>query len=113
PDWFRIRLEQGDRYQKIDTLVKQHGLATVCSEARCPNIYECWNSGTATFMLMGDTCTRACKFCNVKGGRPQVLDSNEPFKVADSVKKLGLSYVVLTSVNRDELEDEGSSHFAN
>lgn len=113
PDWFRVKLSQNAGFEKIDGLVQQHGLATVCKEARCPNIYECWNSGTATFMLMGDTCTRACKFCNVKTGNPKlVLDLGEPKKVAESVKTLGLSYVVLTSVNRDDLPDEGSQHFA-
>lgn len=113
PDWFRVRLQEGDRFKTIDSLVKTHQLATVCSEARCPNIYECWNAGTATFMLMGDTCTRACKFCHIKNGKPNSLDPDEPAKLADSVKKLNLSYVVLTSVNRDELDDEGSTHFAN
>ncbi len=112
PDWFRVRLQESERFKTIDGLVKQHGLATVCAEARCPNIYECWNAGTATFMLMGDTCTRACRFCNVKGGKPEALDPLEPRKIATSVEKLGLSYVVLTSVDRDELEDEGSKHFA-
>ncbi len=112
PDWFRVRLEEGDRYQKIEGLVKDHGLATVCREARCPNIYECWNAGTATFMLMGEICTRACRFCHVKTGLPTPLDAEEPQKIAQSVKTLGLSYIVLTSVNRDELDDEGSAHFA-
>lgn len=112
PDWFKVRLSEGERYKTIDGLVSQHGLATVCKEARCPNIYECWNSGTATFMLMGEICTRACKFCHVKGGKPLPLDPLEPQKIAESVVKLGLSYVVLTSVNRDELEDEGAQHFA-
>lgn len=113
PEWFKIRLQEGERYQKVHGLVQQHKLATVCQEARCPNIYECWNAGTATFMLMGDTCTRACKFCHVKSGNPKGwLDELEPQKIADSVATLGLSYVVLTSVNRDDLADEGSAHFA-
>jgi lipoic acid synthetase len=113
PEWFKVKLVENDRYRTIDGLVKKHNLSTVCSEARCPNIYECWGKGTATFMLMGDTCTRACKFCHVKTGNPKgVLDANEPQKVADSVKTLSLSYIVLTSVNRDELPDEGSQHFA-
>lgn len=113
PDWFKVRLQEGERYKTIDGLVQKHGLATVCKEARCPNIYECWNSGTATFMLMGDTCTRACKFCHVKTGNPKgVLDADEPQKIAQSVSTLGLSYVVLTSVNRDERDDEGAPHFA-
>lgn len=112
PEWFKIRLEETERYRTIEGLVKDHGLATVCREARCPNIYECWNSGTATFMLMGEVCTRACKFCHVKNGKPTSLDVLEPQKIAGSVKTLGLSYVVLTSVNRDDLSDEGSQHFA-
>lgn len=113
PEWFKIRLQEGERYQKITGLVKEHKLATVCQEARCPNIYECWNAGTATFMLMGDTCTRACKFCHVKSGNPKLwLDPQEPQKIASSVATLSLSYVVLTSVNRDDLPDEGAQHFA-
>lgn len=113
PDWFKVRIQESDRYKKIEGLVTQHGLATVCREARCPNIYECWNAGTATFMLMGEVCTRACKFCHVKNGNPrQILDSEEPQKIKESVRTLDLNYVVLTSVNRDDLEDEGSSHFA-
>lgn len=113
PEWFKVRLQEGERFQTIDGLVKKHKLATVCSEARCPNIYECWNKGTATFMLMGDTCTRACKFCHVKSGSPKGwLDVDEPKKIRESVSLLGLSYVVLTSVNRDDLPDEGSTHFA-
>lgn len=113
PEWFKIRLQEGERYQTITGLVKEHKLATVCQEARCPNIYECWNAGTATFMLMGDTCTRACKFCHVKSGNPKLwLDPQEPQKIASSVATLSLSYVVLTSVNRDDLPDEGAKHFA-
>lgn len=112
PNWFKIKIQETERYKTIEGLVKEHGLATVCREARCPNIYECWNSGTATFMLMGETCTRACKFCHVNTGLPKALDPLEPQKIAGSVKTLELNYVVLTSVNRDELDDEGSSHFA-
>jgi len=112
PDWFRVKLEESERYKTVERLQRENGLSTVCQEARCPNIYECWNSGTATFMLMGDTCTRACKFCHVKTGRPRALDLLEPLKIAGSVKTLGLSYVVLTSVNRDELADEGARHFS-
>ncbi len=113
PDWFKIKLNQGERFQTIDGLVEKHRLSTVCKEARCPNIYECWNSGTATFMLMGDTCTRACKFCHIKSGNPKKrLDNSEPTKISESVRTLGLSYVVLTSVNRDDLDDEGAQHFA-
>lgn len=113
PEWFKVRLQQGERYQRINSLVEKHQLNTVCKEANCPNIFECWNSGTATFMLMGDTCTRACKFCHVKSGNPkQWLDPLEPVKIAQSIKTLELSYVVLTSVNRDDLDDGGAGHFA-
>ena len=113
PEWFKVRLQESENYKTIEGLVTQHGLATVCREARCPNIYECWNSGTATFMLMGEVCTRACKFCHVKTGNPKlVLDPQEPQKIQESVRILNLNYVVLTSVNRDDLPDEGSSHFA-
>jgi len=113
PDWFKVKLQESEKYKTIEGLVTQHGLATVCREARCPNIYECWNSGTATFMLMGEVCTRACKFCHVKTGNPKlILDPLEPQKIQDSVRILDLNYVVLTSVNRDDLPDEGSAHFA-
>jgi len=113
PEWFKVRLQEAERYKTIEGLVGQHKLATVCQEARCPNIYECWNKGTATFMLMGDTCTRACKFCHVKNGNPKLwLDPEEPHKIRNSVQVLNLDYVVLTSVTRDDLPDEGSDHFA-
>lgn len=113
PEWFKVKLQESENYKTIEGLVTQHGLATVCREARCPNIYECWNSGTATFMLMGEVCTRACKFCHVKTGNPKlILDPLEPQKIQDSVRLLNLNYVVLTSVNRDDLPDEGSAHFA-
>lgn len=113
PDWFRVKIQESEHYKRIEGLVTEHGLATVCREARCPNIYECWNAGTATFMLMGEVCTRACKFCHVKNGNPKlVLDVLEPQKIKASVRTLSLNYVVLTSVNRDDLPDEGSAHFA-
>jgi len=113
PEWFKVRIQESERYKNIEALVTKHGLATVCREARCPNIYECWNAGTATFMLMGEVCTRACKFCHVKNGNPRmILDHEEPMKIKESVQTMGLSYVVLTSVNRDDLPDEGSAHFA-
>ncbi len=93
--------------------LKKLGLATVCQEAKCPNIGECWSKNTATFMIMGDTCTRGCKFCHVKTGMPDQLDNLEPYKVAIAIKKMELDYVVITSVDRDDLEDQGATHFAN
>ena len=113
PDWIRVKLPTGDNYFRIKGLLRDADLHTVCEEANCPNIAECWGGGTATFMLMGDTCTRGCRFCNVKVGNPQqVLDVNEPAKIANTVKMLGLTYVVLTSVARDDLPDGGADHIA-
>lgn len=112
PEWLKIRPPAGERYGMIKQRVKQLGLATVCEEARCPNIAECWGGGTATFMLMGEVCTRGCRFCHVSTGRPQALDADEPRKVASLIAELDLDYVVLTSVDRDDLPDGGSEHFA-
>jgi len=113
PEWLKIRPPAGENYTRIKGLLKEHGLHTVCQEAQCPNLSECWASGTATFMLGGDTCTRACRFCAIKTARvPPPLDPNEPQHIAESVTTLGLKYVVLTSVDRDDLEDQGSNHFA-
>lgn len=113
PSWIKIRPPAGERYLEIKDLLKGLNLATVCQEAQCPNIAECWGGGTATIMLMGEVCTRGCRFCNVKTGNPKgVLDLEEPQKVAHAVSKMGLDYVVLTSVDRDDLPDEGSGHFA-
>ena len=113
PSWIKIRPPAGERYLEIKDLLKGLKLATVCQEAQCPNIAECWGGGTATIMLMGEVCTRGCRFCNVKTGNPKgVLDLEEPQKVAHAVSKMGLDYVVLTSVDRDDLPDEGSGHFA-
>ncbi|NJK44089.1 MAG: lipoyl synthase [Pleurocapsa sp. SU_196_0] len=113
PDWLKVPLPSGIGYKSIRDIVDTHGLATVCQEAMCPNIAECWAAGTATFMLMGSVCTRACKFCAVNTGNPQGrLDPLEPAHIADAVDKMGLQYVVLTSVDRDDLPDGGSSHFA-
>lgn len=112
PEWIKVRIPSGEKYQELKKLVKGT-LHTVCEEARCPNIEECWNGGTATFMLMGDTCTRGCRFCHVKTGNPRgALDPGEPQKITDAVLKLNLTYVVLTSVDRDDLSDGGASHFA-
>lgn len=112
PDWLKIKLPGGENYQKLKQLVKNSQLNTVCEEARCPNIAECWNHKTATFMILGDTCTRSCGFCSVKVGLPNELDLDEPRRVSDAVKELQLRHVVITSVNRDELQDGGAFIFA-
>ncbi|MDP2356439.1 MAG: lipoyl synthase [Beijerinckiaceae bacterium] len=112
PDWIRVKAPGSPRYAATRAIVKEHKLVTVCEEAGCPNIGECWEKKHATFMIMGDTCTRAGAFCNVKSGMPYALDASEPDYVADSVAKLGLSHVVITSVDRDDLADGGAEHFA-
>jgi lipoic acid synthetase len=113
PRWIRAPLAAGQGYETMRTLVTEYRLATVCQEAKCPNIGECWNAGTATFMLMGEVCTRACRFCAVDTGNPRGwLDPQEPANTARSVEILGLKYIVLTSVNRDDLPDGGAAHFA-
>ena len=111
PSWLKVKLPTGENYNDVKSLMRKQALHTVCEEAKCPNIAECWNHRTATFMILGDTCTRSCGFCNVKVGIPNKLDLTEPRRVADSVKELGLKHVVITSVNRDELEDGGASIF--
>lgn len=113
PDWLRIRLPSGGRFAEVREVVRKHRLATVCEESHCPNMGECWNHGTATIMLMGSVCTRACRFCAVDTGNPQGwLDTNEPAEAAEAVRLMGLRYVVLTSVDRDDLEDGGAAHYA-
>jgi lipoic acid synthetase len=112
PEWIRIRLPSGENYVKVKQTIASLGLHTVCEEARCPNIAECWGGGTATIMIMGDICTRGCRFCSVAGGRPLYLDPGEPERVAKAIKKWGLSYVVITSVCRDDLQDGGADHIA-
>lgn len=113
PEWLRVRYPTGENYEKIKRILRQHNLHTVCEEANCPNVAECWGGGTATFMLMGDTCTRGCRFCMVKSGNPHgELDVSEPLKVAKTIADLRLRYVVITSVDRDDLPDGGASHFA-
>ena len=112
PDWLKVKLPTGDNYADVKTLMRKQNLHTVCEEAKCPNIAECWNHRTATFMILGDTCTRSCGFCNVKLGIPNTLDLEEPKRVAESVQELNLRHVVITSVNRDELEDGGAFIFA-
>jgi lipoic acid synthetase len=112
PDWIRVKAPLGREYSQTEAIVREHGLHTVCEEAGCPNIGECWTHRHATMMIMGDTCTRACAFCNVKTGLPGPLDAGEPMRVADAVAKLGLKHVVVTSVDRDDLPDGGANHFA-
>jgi lipoic acid synthetase len=112
PDWLRVRAPGSPGYLETRNIVKGHGLVTVCEEAACPNIGECWSVKHATFMIMGDVCTRACAFCNVRTGLPSALDPTEPERVADAVAKMGLKHVVITSVDRDDLEDGGGEHFA-
>jgi lipoic acid synthetase len=113
PDWLRVKLPSGGKYQDMKRNVTENRLATVCEEARCPNLAECWNHGTATIMLMGSVCTRGCKFCAVATGNPKgLLDPDEPRLAAESVAMMGLNYVVLTSVDRDDLPDGGAGHYA-
>ncbi len=117
PDWFKIRPPSGEKYTGIKTALRERGLATVCEQARCPNLSECWGGGegsigTATVMVMGDTCTRGCRFCSVPTGIPQVLDPEEPRKTSETIGLMGVGYVVITSVDRDDLPDGGAEHFA-
>ncbi|HSW53533.1 MAG TPA: lipoyl synthase [Ignavibacteriaceae bacterium] len=111
PDWLKVKLPTGDNYSDVRNLMREKKLNTVCEEAKCPNIAECWNHRTATFMILGDTCTRSCGFCNVKLGMPTELDLDEPRRVVDAIKQLDLRHAVITSVNRDELEDGGAFIF--
>ena len=112
PDWIRVKAPTSKVYLETRNIVRESGLNTVCEEAGCPNIGECWAKKHATFMIMGDTCTRACAFCNVATGLPRALDPLEPAKVGDAVAELGLAHVVVTSVDRDDLPDGGGKHFA-
>ena len=112
PEWLRVRAPGSPGYNATREIVKSHGLVTVCEEAACPNIGECWSKSHATMMIMGETCTRACAFCNVATGKPDPLDPTEPVRVADAVAKMGLKHVVITSVDRDDLSDGGAAHFA-
>ena len=112
PDWIRVKAPNHPVYHETRRLMRDNGLVTVCEEAACPNIGECWSQRHATMMIMGDTCTRACSFCNVRTGLPEALDTTEPLRVADAVSRLGLAHVVITSVDRDDLQDGGAGHFA-
>jgi lipoic acid synthetase len=112
PSWLKVRFPSGDRYQRLKSLMREQNLHTVCEEAKCPNVGECWNAGTATFMILGDVCTRSCGFCAVTTGRPGTIDAMEPYRLAQTVQTLGLDYVVITSVNRDDVENGGADMFA-
>ena len=112
PEWLKIRLPEPEKYHEINKLLKELDLHTICVSGKCPNMGECWNRGTATFMILGDICTRACKFCNVKTGNPLPVDSNEPVKIARAIKSLKLKHAVLTSVDRDDLPDKGAGLWA-
>jgi lipoic acid synthetase len=112
PRWLKSEIPSGETWAHLRRMMRSKELHTVCEEAKCPNVAECWGAGTATFMVMGDTCTRSCGFCNVKTGRPEPLDVLEPVKVAESVRSMGLKHAVITSVDRDELPDCGAGHFA-
>ncbi|MHB8507682.1 MAG: lipoyl synthase [Candidatus Dormibacteria bacterium] len=112
PEWLKVKLPTGDTYGNLVSLIRRENLHTVCEEAHCPNIGECWSAGTATFMILGDTCTRACSFCAVKTGRPTWNDPDEPRRVAESIRKMGVIHAVITSVDRDDMPDGGSEIFA-
>jgi len=112
PDWLKISIPFGEEYVKVKKLVKDNGLHTICEDGKCPNMAECWGSGTATFMILGNICTRSCSFCAVKTGRPTEYDVQEPQKVAEAIQKMNVKHAVITSVNRDELKDKGASIWA-
>jgi len=112
PDWLKIKLPLGANYRQVKQIVNGHGLHTICSSGKCPNMGECWGAGTATFMILGEICTRSCKFCATRTGKPLPLDPEEPFKLAESIKLMGLKHAVITSVDRDDLIDGGSAHWA-
>jgi lipoyl synthase len=112
PNWLKIKLPSGENYLKVKGIIGQHGLHTICSSGKCPNMGECWGNGTATFMILGEICTRSCKFCATKSGNPLEVDEEEPDKIANSVRLLGLKHVVLTSVDRDDLSDGGAAAWA-
>ena len=112
PDWLKIRLPRGDQYAEMAKIVREHALHTICSSGMCPNQAECWSRKTATFMILGDVCTRGCKFCATKTGKPLPTDNDEPSRVADSIRLMGLKHAVITSVTRDDLPDGGAAHWA-
>jgi lipoyl synthase len=112
PDWLKVRVQQGDNFLELRNIMRERGLHTVCEEANCPNIYECWEAREATFLLCGDLCTRRCAFCDVMTAKPQPLDTEEPEKIAEAVRLMGLKFAVITGVARDDLADAGSRHWA-
>jgi len=112
PDWLKTKLQSNAQFVLVNNIVQQHGLHTICSSGRCPNMSECWNKGTATFMILGDICTRSCRFCNTISGRPLPPDPNEPAKVAEAIQLMKLHHAVITSVDRDDLPDGGAAHWA-
>lgn len=109
PDWLRVKLPTGESYKKVRSIVSEYKLHTICQSGHCPNMGECWGAGTATFMILGNTCTRSCSFCAVKTGRPNEFDEDEPRRVAEAIRLMGVKHAVITSVNRDELKDRGAS----
>lgn len=109
PDWLRVKLPNGENFRKVSSIVNNYKLHTICQSGHCPNMGECWGEGTATFMILGNTCTRSCSFCAVKTGRPNEFDEDEPFRVAEAIELMGVKHAVITSVNRDELKDRGAS----
>ena len=111
PDWLKVKIGGGEQYQRVKTLLRNSKLHTICEEAKCPNIAECFGNGTAVFLILGDICTRACRYCNVTHGNPGAVNEEEPDAVAESVEALGLKYVVVTSVTRDDLQDGGAHVF--
>lgn len=111
PDWLKVKLPSGESYLKVREFVKTAKLHTICEEARCPNIGECWGAGTATFLILGEYCTRHCRYCHVKSGKPNIVDNEEPLRVAETIKHMGLKYVVITCVTRDDLQDGGAGIF--
>ena len=113
PNWIRVKAPVSSQFKKTSEIIKKNNIITVCEEASCPNISECWQKKHATFMILGDICTRACSFCNVKTGKPNSVDIFEPEKIANTIKELNLEHVVITSVDRDDLSDGGAQHFVN
>ena len=113
PDWIKVKIPSGAKYNSVRSILNQNNLSTVCDEAKCPNVAECFSRGTATFLIMGDVCTRKCLYCNIHSGTPVELDSEEPGRIARAISRLNLDYAVITSVTRDDLPDFGADQFSN